>query len=794
MKIKMKIRDLKIAWRILLKQPVHSLIVFLGLSVSFCVCFLLLGYARFSFEYDAHVPDAKRIFLVKHRLNVLANPKWLDFSVWPLEEKLGQSGLPHSLASVNLVSRSVSVDARSAYKLVIAAVNENFSKMFAVKALQGDLQATLARPDAIALTAKTAGRLFGAKAALGSRVEIEGKPYFVGAILQDAPNNATVAFDALKGSKEDDGRAYLQLPPNVDVHLVEQRLQIIVDQALFSENLKKWFPPELRNLGQQKATEMRLTSLNDAYFDNDLEGLEHLIRGDKRIVLALGSVSLLIVFLAVTSFINLSVARTLRRQREIGVYKMLGASRIRIISQFVTESLCLSFAATGLGLFLAWLFLPMFSELMNRQLEDLFRPSNLVLSALFSVLVGLLMSIYPTWLALGVNAQQALAGRGNSESLGGARLRRGLTILQFASAIAFGAVALAIAWQTYYSTITNLGFEPDNLLVVKLKKPIREPESSAFRDALLLLPGIKDVAVSFRPVGRSGDPSFSPLQAENGTRLLPAFDAVSLNFFAVHGVKVLAGRGFDPSLDTPENAKKIVLNLAAIKALGYASPQAAVGKFVLDNSDEPGPLQIIGVVPNFRYLSAHKSEVPRSFVPSLWPYTLTILTDGDLTEAQIHIEKLWRQHFPNEIFDIKTSISLIAQNYEEDLRMSKLLIIAAILSLAIAAFGIYVLSAYSVQRRVQEIAIRKIYGAKTKSIAVLLGKEFGFIMLGSALIGLPLGALAISHYLASFVERAPIGGWTLLFALSAALLIALASSLRHALLAMRISPVVALRD
>ena len=105
----MKIRDLKIAWRILLKQPAQTFIVFLGLSVSFCVCFLLLGYAKYSFEYDAHVPDAKRIFLVKYRLNVLANPTWVDFSVWPLEEKLGQSGLPHSLASVNLVSRSVSV-------------------------------------------------------------------------------------------------------------------------------------------------------------------------------------------------------------------------------------------------------------------------------------------------------------------------------------------------------------------------------------------------------------------------------------------------------------------------------------------------------------------------------------------------------------------------------------------------------------------------------------------------------------------------------------------------------------
>ena len=790
----MKIRDLKIAWRILLKQPAHSLIVFFGLSVSFCVCFLLLGYAKFSFEYDAHVPDAKRIFLVKHRLNLLANPDWVDFNVWPLEEQLGQSGLPHSLAFVELKKQSVSVNPRVVFEIVIADVNENFPRMFAVKALQGDLQATLTKPDAIALTAKTAARLFGSNTALGNRLEIQGKLYFVGAVIQDAPDNATVAFEALKWSKIRYGRAYIQLPANTDMKVMEKRLQEIAEHSSLSDNLNKMFPPEARSAEQRAAIEIRLTSLDDAYFDRDLDDLENLIHGNKKTVLALGGVSFLIVFLAATSFINLSVARTLRRQKEIGVYKILGFSHTRIIVQFVTESLCLSFVATGVGLFFAWLILPLFSELMNRQLGDLFSATNSALSVLFSVLVGVVMSIYPTWIALGVNAHQALAGRGNSESVGGARLRQGLTILQFASAIAFGAVALTIAWQTYYSTKANLGFEPDNLLVMKLRKPIREAESSAFCEAMLRLPGIKDVAISYQAVGRSLNPNFNSFRAENGTHVLPDSEGVSLNFFAVNGVKMLAGRAFDPKMDAPENAKKIVLNLAAIKALGFATPQAAIGQFVVETGNNEEPLQIIGVVPNLRYISAHKSEVPRSFAPSLLPSTLTILTDGNLPEAQISIEKLWQQHFPNETFDIKTSTSLIAQNYEEDLRMSKLLIIAAILSLAIAAFGIYVLSAYSVQRRFQEIAIRKIYGAKTKSIALLLGKEFGFIMLASALIGLPLGAFAISHYLATFVERAPIGGWTLLFALCVALLIALASSLRHALLAMRISPVVALRD
>ncbi|MBC3875692.1 ABC transporter permease [Undibacterium flavidum] len=792
----MKIRDLKIAWRILLKQPAHSLIVFLGLSVSFGVCFLLLGYAKYSFEYDGHVPDAKRIFLVKHRLNVIAYPAWIDFNVWPLKQSLGQSGIPHTLTFVDIDTLSVSTASGSTSKILVATADSNFPNMFAVKALQGDLLATLARPDAVALTAEIASRLFGSKSPLGNRVDIEGKPYYVGALIKDLPNNSTVTFAVLKGgAREDYSRAYIQLPTNVDVKMVEDRLQDVADKSPFSKALLKHVATTVENVARKRAIEIRLTSLADAYFDRDLVGRKNLVRGDERTVFALIGAAFLLVFLAATSFINLSVARTLRRQKEVGIYKILGASRARIVAQFVTESLCLSFAATSLGLLLAWLILPLFSDLMNRQLDDLFSFSNIVVSLLFSVLIGFVMSIYPTWLALCVNAHQAMVGRGNSETLNGARLRRVLTILQFACAMSFGAISLAIAWQTYYSTKTNLGFEPNHLLVLTLAQSIEDSEANAFRDALLRLPRVEDVAVSFWSVGKDvTGVDFVPLRASNGQYVMPNLEGISLNFFSVHGIKSLAGRVFDPTLDAPKYADKIVLNLAAVSALGFSTPQSAIGQFVVDNRDKPRSVQIIGVVPNVRYRSAHNPEVPRIFIPAFWPHTFTIRTDGNLSEATMQITNLWRQYFPSQVVDIKTSTSLIAQNYEEDLRMSKLLIIAAILSLAIAAFGIYVLSAYSVQRRFQEIAIRKIYGAKTKSIALLLGKEFGFIMLASALIGLPLGALAISYYLASFVERAPIGGWTLLFALSVALLIALASSLRHALLAMRISPVVALRD
>lgn len=804
----MNIRDLKIAWRILLKQPAHSLIVFLGLGVSFCVCFLLLGYARFSFEYNAHVADADRIFLVKHRVNAFSRPVWVDFSAVRLNESIGSSGIPHTIISLTSNKQTAETNTKISQSLNLVSVSSSFPDSFALKTLQGDLAATLAKPDAIAVTATTAEKLFNTQKVLGSTLKITEKSMTIGAVIQDPPKNTTVSFDALVGIQGEGRNAYIKLPTNVDLGMVEQFLQTAADNAPLAKMLREVWKTGGDQVAVQKSpVEIRLTSLKEAYFDRDLGNFEGISRGNKDIVLALVGVAVIVLLLAATGFINLMVARTIRRQREIGVYKMLGATRLRIVRQFVTESLLLTLAANSLGLLLAWLVLPIFSDVMNRPLDSIFAPFNLTMSLLFSVAIGLLLSAYPTWVALKVNANQALIGKGSNESVGGMRLRRILTVIQFASAIAFGAIALAIAWQTYYVSKVSLGFSPDNLLVLNLARaPFGgkseeqkaaasriEAKNKAFQDSVMRLPDVRDVASTNQALGRDFIGNNSPLLTQDDRRIVPVSHGVSPNFFNVHQVRAIAGRVYDPKLDFDESIDRIVLNEAAVKGFGFSEPQAAIGKIVLSVRRDRA-WQIIGVVPNVRFQNAHEQEAPRSFKLQMNGPTLVIQVDGDLFETQAKIAALWQEFFPTNDFNLITNTSLVAENYAEDIRLTKLLIVAAIIVMLNAIFGIYVLSAYSVQRRFQEIAIRKIYGAKTKSIALLLGKEFGFIMLTSALIGLPLGALAISHYLASFVEHAPIGGWTLLFALSVALLIALVSSLRHALLAMRVSPVVALRD
>ena len=684
-----------------------------------------------------------------------------------------------------------------------------FPDMFGVQTLEGDLQATLGKPDEIALTTKAAERLFGNAHALGKSMQIEGKNFLISAILKDPPSTTTVAYEALAGintavfSDEDrkfimnawsniGGKIYIKLAPGIAPESLQKILQDAGDNSPFAANL----PIEQKQqLGQKKLIDIRLSNLKDVYFDTYLSNSPGNLQGDKKTLFGLAIAAALILLLAATNYVNLAIVRTLRRHREIGMYKMLGASTARIIGQFLSESVLVAMIATALGLLLTWLFIPTFSLLVNRPLDNVFTPATLCASAVLGLMVGLAAGAYPTWVAVCINANQALAGRGTHESAGGLWLRRVLTVLQFSTAMAFVAISMAITWQTNYSSQLNLGFDPEPLLVLRLNNAMSDPASINFRDALLRLPGIQGVAASSHPVGRDFIGFNTPIKQENGNTTSVNVQNISANFFDVHLIKALAGRMFNPQIDPSDNAKVTVLNAAAARALGFESAQAAIGQsisFVSRTGQKS--LQIVGISPNIRYQSARENEQPRMYLLNLAQGTLTIRTDGDFVKAESQIGALWQQHFPNDVFDIQRSVNLIAQNYQEDRRLAQLLTAASALAIIIAAFGIYVLSDYSVRRQEKEIALRKLYGASTRAIGMLVAKEILSLMVLSALIGLTIGAFAISRHLSGFVERAPIGAWTLLMAFGISLLIAFISTLRHSLVALRIAPAIILRN
>jgi putative ABC transport system permease protein len=554
---------------------------------------------------------------------------------------------------------------------------------------------------------------------------------------------------------------------------------------------KRQTADQLAALGGRGVIDFRFGSLADAYLDPTLDEVSER-HGDRKTILGLAAVALLILLLAATNYVNLATVRTLRRQREIGMRKVLGAGAPAVVRQFLAESVLVCLIATAIGLLLAWLLLPAFADLVQRRLDDLFTPGAIAAAVLLGIVLGLAAGAYPTWSALRVRPTAALAGRGSSETAGGLWLRRTLTVLQFSTAMGLTGLTLAVAWQTRYASQLDPGFDAAPLLLVQAPADMRSADVRSFRDALLRVPGVEGVAEADAAV--TINQNSTSMRRAGGASVEISYLLVSPEFFQVYGLKPVAGRLYDPRQEKFEDEDKIVVNEAGALKLGFASAHEAVGQFVSYSNGHGKPMQVVGVAPNIRHRSAREATQATVYLLEPRVNVFTVRSAQRQEAVQRAIEDLWPRFFPNAVVDVKRVGALFALNYAEDLRLSKLLAASSVIAIAIAAFGIYVLSAYSVQRRTREIVLRKLYGASAGAIGRLVAREFATLIGIGALVGLPAAWLATARYLAGFTERAPVGLWTLSAALAIAALVALGSTLRHTLTAVRVTPVLALRD
>ena len=812
----MRLTDFRIGWRLLIRQPFQSAVELLGLATGFAVCFLLLGFVAYSFSYDSDVPQRERVYVIKHRLNFIPQPQWMEYTPFALREVALRSGLPLE-ASVWWPHKTTASLQGRARELEVMAVDPAFERIAGLRAREGSLQQALTLPDGLAVTQRTALTLFGTVDALGRTVDIDGQTLQVRAVLDDRPGNSTLQFGAMVGIGSAlwpdaerqralsnwmgiEGRIYVKTGPGVSATALQKVLQDVVDRAPW-EGLAT---PEMKTtLDGRKMVDIGLGPLADAYFDRSVANtLGTGPRGDRRLVLAMGAAGLLILGLAVVNYVNLATMRTLRRQREIAMRRVLGATTRRLLTQFMAESLLLSVAAAALGMLLAWLLLPLLSELLDRRFDDAFTPLSLAAGLVSGAAVGALAGLYPGWLARGVDMGAALAHR-SGETAGGAWLRRVLTALQFATAMATGSVALAILWQTQFAGRASPGFDPAPLLVVEMSKGLDDARARAFRDAVARLPEVAGVADSGSVPGRddhTGTRGSVTLRRTDGSNAGMAAQFVSPEFFDVYGLSAIAGRLFDPRIDNNAGAGKdrernIVINRAAVTALGWNSMQQALGQRLPDSN-----WRIIGVAPDIRWYTLREPVAPMLYLPAESSRLLTVRmraapsASGAAEALERAIAATALRYFPTSPPVIRRAGGYHAEAYADDLRVARMLACATAVVFALAAFGIYVLAANSVQRRAREIVLRKLHGAGRAAIGTLVGREFLLLTGVAALVGLPPATLAIQHYLAPFVERTPLAAWAPGAALACALLIVAAATARHTLAAMRISPARALRD
>jgi putative ABC transport system permease protein len=819
----MRLQDFRVGLRILAKDPVYSLVSILGLGVGLGVCLLLLGYARYCWQYNAHVPDADNVYIVKQRNNLELGTPWYDQApLLLLAAARTAPGVTDASGYVGWFPLTVEVSGQLR-KLRSLTVLPGFAEMMGLQTIKGDLNEALSRPGGIAITEDTAIRLFGTSDVLGrtlllrlSAVDENRSTARIAAILRNPPANTTIPFETLSGPNlslvppsmraelfgESAWLGYLlvRVRPGTSVAAVTEVLQHAVDEAPSAQKA----PPEMKErLGDRKVMDIKLSRLRDAYFDRDVAANFTTLtvdRGNSTVVAGLIAIAILILALAAINYVNLATLRVIRRQREIAMRKVLGAGNGRLALQFVAESLLVSVLATAMGLLLAYLVLPTFSGLMSRDLGSVLSLANIAAALGLGLALGLLTAIYPAWTALGVRPSLMLMGRPDSESLRSKHLRQALSVLQVGGAMGLASFTLAIFWQARFAIDASPGFDPSALLVFDLPVGVsaQDEKPRGLMAALSQQPELAGIAVSNDPVGRSKQPWSTEIKREGRAAVSMDVKSVSANFFEEYGIKPMVGRLFDSKNDKEDDPVPVVINAIAARQLGFASPEQAVGQILLFRSMASGsPVlitkRIVGIAPEIRFYSLR--EVPGAIAYELWSNsgTLTVRASGSIADAERAAQAVWPKYFPNSVFEMKPAKEIYAANYADDARLAGLLALSTAIAMIIAAFGMYVLATDAVQRRTKEIALRKLFGTRRRDIGTLVAKEIGAVILLSAVVALPLAALAIGRYLAAYTERTPLAFWALAVALVVSLATAAFAGARQAWIAMGLKPAVALR-
>jgi putative ABC transport system permease protein len=797
----MRLHDLRIGWRQLVADPGTSAVVLVGLAVAIACCCLMAQFVFNRSLVDAHAPDADRLVALEFRTNIPGrHDGWEAGMPIVFGPALRAAGAP-----VDAVARVVSndVDVRVGDRLAslkFAFSDPDLVTLFGLRALAGDVAEALRRPDAIALTTTSALRLFGRMDVVGSTLRVHGHLLTVRAVLR-APEPAEILqFEALASidSPADTlsermrnawynytGQVYARLAPGHDADELGHVAQAVFDR---SPGLRK-LPPAWIAGGRQAASVRAIVLARKWRTDAD---------SPRRLgeLAAVGVSALLVLALAIVNVVNLGAVRTQARQREIALRKALGAGPRRLILQFMLEAALVAAVAAVLGLLLAWLLAPVVGELLDVPLAaGLMSPVRLLGVAVAVPLIGALAGLHPARIAVGVRCAEALGGRTRDEGRVARRLRRVVTALQFAVALVLAGAATALAWQNHYVETLPRGFRDDGLLLAKLPDGVWGELPRAFHAALARAPEVTGLAWQVDALAARDIQVDDFLRGERRTSM--RVNSVEPTFFGVYGIVPIAGdlrsmtesawRNADSQAPTP-----VVIDELASRALGFDSPQDAIGQSFTNGENEP--MRVIAVVPHLRQEDARGVPQPQFFgMPEFDGRTL-VVRGPDPRALRRAVDAAWRQYFPNDVARVERVTDSLARATHADRALGQLIAAASLLSLLLSAFGVYALAACTVRRKAREIVIRKLHGGGAASVVALLGREFAPLLGAGVLVGLPLAGWLVQAWLAGFVERTPAAFWALPIALGVVLAMTALAGLRHASIALRMRPVTALRE
>jgi putative ABC transport system permease protein len=540
---------------------------------------------------------------------------------------------------------------------------------------------------------------------------------------------------------------------------------------------------------------------------------------DQRTMATFGVIALLILGMAVVNFTNLATARAGQRAREVALRKVLGATRKQLIVQFVAESILISAVAMLLALALVELLVRPFAAFLDADLSLKYLGAGGILLPviLLTLIVGIVSGLYPAFFLSRFQPAQVLkANRSAAETPGSGRVRATLVVLQFAVSIGLIVCTAVIYGQTVYARSVDPGYRRDHILqLTDLNRYQLISKAEMIEQQMKRIPGV--VAVGLTDIGVATDNNSNTGLVPPGSNQTVSIGEYNVDegFFDAMGLKLVAGRWFDPNrpaddmtLDFPVDKNQeialarrgvnVVMNEYAIHKLGFKSPQDAIGKVVRSELFEPGTgmvnITIIGVVGDSRFRSVRTPIDAIMFQNvSKGPAWMVIRYNGDPATVEAAVERQWKQISNDVPFQPKFSEDIMRELYTAEDARAKIFAAFSLLAVIIGCLGLFGLAAFTAQRRTKEIGIRKVLGARTRDIVRLLVWQFSRPVIIANIIAWPIAWWLMRDWLNTFDQRIPLTPVPFVMAALIALGIAVATVVGHAVKVARANPIHALR-
>lgn len=825
---------LKIALRTLLRNKGTSAVNITGLSVGMAACLLLALLVQFQFSYDQFHANKESLY----RIYTIAQNK-------DGEEKIANQPIPCApalVAEIPEVERATRVDG-AGYTSIRAGnsdVNKVFREtptftdapfftMFSFPFLQGSPDAALKDLNSIVLTKELADKLFGTDApAVGKSVQVmlEGayKDFVVSGVIADVPEassfqlNMVIRFEQRGSYAEQKDRwnawsheVYVQLRSGVQPLMLEKKLDAFAEKH-FAEDVQDRKQSGVKPNAAGHFMESRLQELSDWHFNTTLER-----SSPKNFVLALAGVGVFIVLIACINFVNLSVAQSVGRTKEVGVRKALGAGRRTIAVQFLGEALLVVALSLVCSLVLVELLLPLFIAATGLKLTLNIQEHWGFLAVVIPSLafIGIAAGAYPAFYIARFQVATALkdAVRGASPR----RVRSALVVVQFTIAVALIASTVVIWRQTRFLHTKNLGFDREQVVMIPIGNDAKGRDIlRKYKSMLQHRTDIASLSGSAKPIGRGLDGSdYSSNSGTNfrGGILKMALLQIDFDYTETMGIQLVAGRTFSEQYIAADTTTSYLVNEAFAREVwsmlpkteqqqlsngtGQYSPEALINLPLFQARDTTQMYKIMGIVKDYHFESLRRLIRPAVLFAAPLDdirYIFVRIKAGNTEETMNALKTSWQQVSPDVPWQGSFLDENIERQYRSQSRLTQLTMIGAGLAIVLSCIGLFALAAMMLAARTKEIGIRKVLGASVASIVGLLSRDFMRLVGIAIVLGTPVAFLFVRSWLQDYAYKIELSAWMFVLGAAMAVGIAFITVAVQAMRAARANPVHSLRS